>query len=99
MKYSKRSDFFLVSVYDLARKFGKNKIHLVVDTHGGTEWGVAKDAGFASAFANIFEILKPGGKAFIAIGSTDKGQKQVQTAEALGITCKRSKKGIVLFKY
>ncbi|HLC92806.1 MAG TPA: class I SAM-dependent methyltransferase [archaeon] len=85
-------NFHKVSVHDLARRFGKNRFHLVVSTRGGVDWG----GDSRSSLSNIYEILKPGGEAYIT--QTWNFEYLLEVASSLGIPAKLSGTGIKMRK-
>ncbi len=80
-----------VSVNDLASQCGRNKFHMIISTRGGVDWGDSPE----KAFANIFAVLKPKGKAFITL--TYLAQTK-ETLQKLGIPHNLKQNRLVIYK-
>lgn len=75
------------------RKLGRNRFHLIVSTWGG----IVHSRSIKTSMANIYLVLKPGGKAFIG-GGTMKKTEIIKSARKLGIRSETKKNGIVIYK-
>lgn len=89
-------DFHHVSTNHLLEHFGKNRFHFVIETWGGTLYGGSHRA----ALANIYGILKPGGMASIVALMLPSNDMPLfaKMAEEMGITHKRKKEALVIYK-
>jgi SAM-dependent methyltransferase len=90
------NDFHQVSTNRLLERLGPNRFHLVVETTGGTH----KGGSFPTALANIYSVLKPGGKAIIVATQHARIEMPlfVRLVRRLGITHKVVGETLILYK-
>jgi len=92
IKWDEQEDFHNVSIHDLYQHFGEKRFHLIVSTRAGLDCG----GDHPHSIANMFMVLKNGGRAYLTVTTNHHLIKQGM--QTLGVSYKQTNKGFVLYR-